>query len=185
MMPKGTRSVFLSLGLVFALAAAGQAQFRRLGAWSYPDIGLTDEQLDKVQEIRLAFQEEMLPLRMKWQKIQLSLDTLMRKDADQSRIDEQTKMLNEVDMEIEKKYLDHRTQIRDLLTEEQRVIFDRFGGLGLGRGWDWGPRPGWGMRPGLGRGFGPAWGSGMGRGFRSGWGGGLGRGYFCPWFRWR
>jgi len=184
-MPKSRQAVSLFLGLIFAIAAAGEAQIRRPGAWDYSELGLTDEQLDRIQEIRLAFQEEILPLRMKWQKVQLSLDTLMAKGADQSRLDAQIETLNEVDMELEKKYLGHRTQIRNLLTEQQRVIFDRFGGLGLGQGWDLALRPRWGMRPGAGRGFGPAWGFGTGRGFRSGPGRGTGRGYFCPWFRWR
>ena len=70
---------------------------------------------------------------MHWQKIQLSLDTLMAKGADQRRIDAQIKTLNEVDMELKKKYLGYQNQIRNLLNVEQRVIFDRFGGLG--RGW--------------------------------------------------
>jgi len=196
-MAKSMRFVFLSLGLILAIAAAGEAQMNRPGAWSYPDLGLTDEQLDKIQEIRLAFQQEILPLRMNWQKMQLSLDALMQKGAGQSQIDAQIEALNKVEMELEKKYLEHRTQIRSLLTEEQRVIFDRFGGLGLGQGWGWGTNPRWGMRFGMGRGLGPAWGPGMGPGFRSawgpgmrlgsgrGWGRGMGRGYFCPWFRWR
>jgi Spy/CpxP family protein refolding chaperone len=194
-MAKSPQLVLLSLGLILAIAAAGEAQTRRPIEWSNPDLGLTDEQLAKIQEIRIAFQQEILPLRMNWQKIQLSLDTLMRKDADQSQIDARIEALSEVELELEKKYLDHRAQIRELLTQEQRVIFDRFGGLGLG--WGWGTNPRWGMRFGMGRSFGSSRGLGMGRGFRSAWspgmglgfgrglGRGMGRGYFCPWFRWR
>jgi hypothetical protein len=196
-MPKSPQLILLSLGLILVIAATGEAQTRRPIEWSYPDLALTDEQLAKIQETRIAFQQEILPLRMNWQKIQLSLDTLTRKGADQSQIDAQIKALNEVEMELEKKYLDHRAQIRELLTEDQRVIFDRFGGLGLGQGWGWGTNPRRGMRFGMGRGLSPSWGPGMGRGFRSawgpgmnlgfgrGWGRGMGRGYFCPWFRWR
>jgi len=185
MMSKSVRSGLLTLGLFFAIVASGQAQFRRPGAWGYPDLGLTDEQLDQIQEFRLAFQEEILPLRMKWQKTQLGLETLMRKCAEQSQIDAQVEALNKVEMELEKKSLDHRTQIRNLLTEEQRIIFDRFGGLGMGPGWGRGLNPRWGMGPGMGSGFGPACGPGMGPGFGGGRGRGMGRGYFCPWFRWR
>jgi len=184
-MPKSKQAVLLSLGLILAIAAAGQAQMRRPGTWSDMDFALTltDEQLEKIQDIQLAFQEEILPLRMKWQKTQLSLDTMVAKGADESRLDAQIETLNEVDMELEKKYLGYRAQIRNVLTEKQRVMFDRSGSLGLGRNWDFALRPRWGMRSGLAGDFGRACDSGMGRGFRSGWGRGLGRGSFC--LRWR
>jgi len=180
-MSKSKRIILLSAGLMFILVAAGQAQMRRLGAGIYPGLGLTDEQMEKIQEIQLAFQEEFLPLRIKQQKVQLSLNALMRKGADQNQIDARIKALNEAEMDIDKKFLDHQAQIRSLLAEEQVPFFNQSWGPGLGQKWMFRPR--WGMNSGAGMGYGLGWGPGMRRGLRSGWGSGLGRGYYCPLYR--
>jgi len=194
-----TRIVWLFLGLFVGISVSGMAQWRRPGPWTDPGLNLTDEQLAKIQEARLAFQERIMPLTMQWQRLQMNLDSLTWKKADQKQTNSAYEALDKVDAELEKAYQEHRNEVRNFLDEQQRIIFDRFGGLGMGPGWDlgWGMNPRWGMRQGPGRGFGPAWGPGMGRGFRGGWGfgmgpgfgggwgRGMGRGYFCPWFRWR
>ncbi|NOR11909.1 MAG: hypothetical protein GQ545_01515 [Candidatus Aminicenantes bacterium] len=56
--------------------------------------------------------------------------------------------------------------IRNLLTDEQKMLFDQEGGFGMGLGMDYG------------RGYGQYYGMGYGRGP------GMGRGFRCPWF-WR
>jgi hypothetical protein len=190
-----TRIVWLFLGLFVGISVSGMAQWRRPGPWTDPGLNLTDEQLAKIQEARLAFQERIMPLTMQWQRLQMNLDSLTWKKADQKQTNSAYEALDKVDAELEKAYQEHWNEVRNLLDERQRIIFDRFGGLGMGAGWGMNPR--WRMRTRLGRGFGAAWGPGMGRGFRGGWGlnlgpgfgggwgRGMGRGYFCPWFRWR
>jgi len=191
------RFVWLFLGVFMAVSVSGLAQWGRPGPWTDPGLNLTDEQLVKIQEVRLAFQERIMPLRMQWQKAQLNLDSLALKGAGQKETDAAYEALDRVEVELEKAYQGHWDEVRNLLNEEQRILFDRFGGLGMGLGWGRGLNPRWGMGPGMGRGFGPAWGPGMGRGYRTSWGSGIGpgfgggrargfgRGYFCPWFRWR
>jgi hypothetical protein len=197
MKKRNIRSVWLFLVLFTVTSLAGLAQWRRPGTWGYSGLNLTDEQLAKIQELRLNFRERLLPLRMEWQKAQLNLERLFSQGAEEKPMDAAVAALDKIEGEMEKAYQDHRSEVRNLLDEEQQAFFDRFGGLGLGLGWGEGANPRWGMRPGFGRGFGPGW--GLGRGLRSGWAPGMGpgfggswgrglgrgRGYFCPWFRWR
>jgi hypothetical protein len=192
---RNAKVVWLFLGVFMAVSVSGLAQWRRPGPWSNPGVTLTDEQLAKIQEVRLAFQEKIMPLRLDWQKAQVVLDSLEMKVAGEKELEAAYKVLDGLDIEIEKAYQDHWNEIRNVLTEEQRVLFDRYGGLGMGLGFGRGMNPKWGMRPGWGRGFGPGYGLNMRQGYRFGWARGmgmgngrswgLGRGYFCPWFRWR
>ena len=101
------------------------------------------------------------------------------KRADPKEIEAATKALDGVEIKLDKAYLDHRNEVRALLNEEQKILFDRYGGLG--KGLDLGENPRWGMRQGRARAFG--WDLGMGPGYGAGWGRGQGRGFFCPWFR--
>lgn len=196
MKSRDIRIVWLFLGLFTVATASGLAQWRRPGSWDYPGLNLTDEQLVKIQELRLNFQESLIPLRMEWEKAQLKADRLSNQGADQKQIDTALAELDRIEMNLEKAYRGHWNEVRGLLDEGQRVAFDRYGGLGLGLGWGRGANPRWGMRLGWGRGFGPGrgmglrgyrpgWGPGMGPMYGRGWGRGLGRGYFCPWYRWR
>jgi Spy/CpxP family protein refolding chaperone len=206
-----TLSVFL-----FVSALSGSAQQNRQTVVDpYYDYGLnlTSEQLTRIQELRLEFQKDILSSRMQLQTHYVELRTMYMNETDQAKIEAKIDQIDKSELELEKKWMDHQAQIRNLLTDEQKVIFDRWGGLGLGwgmmggrglgRGLGMGPGMGWGR--GWGRGFGPGWsrgwgrswargwnqgwGRGMGRGFFSGWGRGwsrgpgMGRGFWCPWFR--
>jgi hypothetical protein len=171
------------LSVPLAEAQAGRPWGRYGGA-----IDLTDKQLDRIQEIRQAFQNEILPLEMKWRKLDLELEALSWKGQP---LDVKLKELESLELEMDKKWEAHQNQIRSVLTDDQKVLFDRSGGLGLGLGWGpgggAGMNPRWGMRMGAGRGTGYGWAPGMGRGYGGygrGYGAGMGRGYFCPWRRW-
>jgi len=185
---KQNRAAFACL-VALALAAvpvSGTAQWRNPGRWAAPVIDLSDEQTAKIEEIRLAFQEKLLPLRTQWQKAGLRLDSLAARGAGQKDLDAAWEEMEKAEAELEKAYQAHRNEIRGLLSEDQKALFDRAGGLGLGLGWDTGMTPRWGMRMGGGRGYGVAWGAGPGWGLGFGRGrGGMGRGYYCPWLYWR
>jgi hypothetical protein len=188
-------TVALFLGISLVASVSGAAQWRRFGLWTDRSLGLTDEQLAKIQDIRLAFQEKIMPLRLEWQKAKVRLDSLEMKRAGGKELDSAYEALDRIEGDLEKAYQDHRSEVRGLLSEEQRQAFDRFGGLGLGAGFGAGPR--WEMRRDGGRNYGRGWGMGMRSGYRPGWGRamgpwyvrgwarGPGRGYSCPWFRWR
>jgi Spy/CpxP family protein refolding chaperone len=187
----------VGIAVIFILAVAGAqsvaAQVPRTWMRGAPALDLTDEQFLQIQKIRLKFQEEILSLETRWRRVSLDLDELEWKGVDRAAIEAKIKELDRTEAELDKRYLDHRNEIRSVLTEDQRAVFDRTGGLGLGwgPGWGAGMAPRWGMRWGGGRGRGAGWGPGMGlgsgrgygRAYGRGWGPGLGRGYFCPWFR--
>ena len=203
------RSVLLfSVVLVLSLGLTGEPQAGQYGQYDWeipPGLDLTKEQFDKIQDIRLGFQKEIVPLRMRWQQASLEVDRLSRSGADSKLIDEQMKELNEADAELGKKFTECGDQIRTVLTEQQRLVFDRWRGTGYGRGYGFGPLPGYGPGLGYGRGYGVAPGRGLGPGYGAGWRGapapgygrgwgasrgggwgrGAGKGYFCPYYRWR
>jgi Spy/CpxP family protein refolding chaperone len=181
-MKKGIIIFGVLIAFVLISAMPGQAQrYWQQGARPGYGLDLTEEQFAKIQDMRLEFQKELLPLRTKLQTLYLELRGLSFKDADQAKMDAKTQQIDELEMEMEKMFTAHQNQIRDLLTDEQKTVFDRWGGLGLGMG----PAAGYGRGYGRGwsRGAGRNWGRGMGRGWsRSP---GMGRGYWCPWFQQR
>jgi hypothetical protein len=185
--------VLAALALVAAVGApAADAQVRRYSRGYAGAIDLTDEQLERIEDLRLAFQKEILELETKWRKIDLELEALSLKGQD---MDAKLKELDGLEVEMDKKWEEQQAKVRSVLTEEQKVLFDRYGGLGLGPGPGGGylAAPRWGLRPGAGRGLGYGYAPGAGRGVRGygrysrygrGYGAGMGRGYYCPWRRW-
>ena len=187
-MKKGIIIFGFLIAFVLILTMPGQAQrYWRQGMRPGYGLDLTEEQLARIQDMRLEFQKECLPLGTKLQTLYLELRSLSFKGADQTEMDAKTTQIDELEMEMEKMFTVHQNQIRGLLTEEQKAIFDRWGGLGLGMG----PGMGYGRAYGRGwnRGAGQYWGRSMGRGWNRGpgrnWGRGMGRGYWCPWFQQR
>ncbi|HPW18005.1 MAG TPA: Spy/CpxP family protein refolding chaperone [Candidatus Aminicenantes bacterium] len=175
------------LVLFALLAPPAAAQAPRPWRGTAGALGLTDEQLDRIDKVRLAFREELLPLEMKWNRLDLELEALYRKGQNR---DAKLKEIEALEAEMDKKWEDHLSKVRAVLTDDQKVLFDRYGGLGLG----WGPgagygrAPRWGLRAGVGRGPGYGWGPGAGFGrnprYGRGYGPGVGRGLYCPWRRW-
>jgi hypothetical protein len=158
----------LSLGLLFLLSSLSFAQNQR--SYTTGVVDLTEEQLLKIEELRLAFQEELLPLRSRLRTGYMELDLMEAKAEDPKKIDAKFAELTELENEIEKRYLAHDQEIRELLTDEQKVLFDRWGGLGLGMGYG----PGWNRGHGYSRGA--SWGRGRGFGRGAAWSRGAGRG---------
>lgn len=162
------------------------------------DLNLTEQQLVRIQEMRLEFQKETLNLRARFQTLYLELETLYLKNADQETIDAKIEQMNKIDLDLEKHFQTHISEVREVLTDEQKVLYDRFGGLGLGPGGLGGFGAGLGRGLAAGRAVGPGRGMGLGygRGYRRGLGLGysrmpgrglmanpaLGRGMRCPYF---
>jgi len=159
--------VFLPI-LILLLVVPASAQGRRWQAQPYNFIDLTEEQLAAIQEQQMAFQKDILSLRTTLMAGYMELDNLYMQNAEQPRIDGKIAELDQMELELDKQFEIHQQQISALLTDEQKVLFDRFGGLGMG--------PAFGMGAGAGYGGGWARGGGYGAGYGGGWARGAGRG---------
>lgn len=173
---------------------------------------LTPEQIAKIEELTLEFQKDILPMETQLQTLYMEVGPLPYRDTEQAKFNAAFEKIDALEMELEKRYMAHENQIRALLTEEQKVIFDQWGelGLGLGRMGGMGLGMGFGRaNRGYGRGYGGygagyggygrgysnygrgyvgmtrGYGQGWSRGIGRGWGRGpgMGRGYWCPWFQ--
>jgi len=133
----------------------------------YYDLNLTREQMEKIDKLELELERELSPLISKLRSNYMELDELEAQGSyDPTKIKKRWDMINKLEDDIGNKEISHEKKIRDLLTQEQRIIFDSYYGYGLnhyGRG-------------SFGRGY-------FGRGFRGsrggnyGYGAGMGRKY--------
>ncbi len=109
---------------------------------------LTPQQVEQIQKLRTAFQTKAIDLRANMQKLQLELREQMRADSPNRRAINAT--LDKIAAEkvaLEKLQVGHRLDVRALLTDEQKQMFEarpfgRGGGKGyrghyLGRGRRW------------------------------------------------
>jgi Spy/CpxP family protein refolding chaperone len=128
--------------------------------WSAANpLGLTSEQMSQIQDIFSEWQEELLPIGSTWQTKNRELQRLLRDPkADPAMIEQKTREVGDLQVEIQRKLLERRVTIRDVLTDEQKSQFAgwsmgygfgrRTWGLGMGRGrggaFGWRRGPGWG-----------------------------------------
>ena len=109
------------------------------------ELNLTTEQLGQINQLRSQYRAQCIELQADLQKLQLELRGLMQAertnqkaiDATLAKIANQRQTLNQV-------WVQHRLEVRALLTDEQRVLFDA--------------RP-LGTGPGIGRGYGRGYGA--------------------------
>ncbi|HHF42530.1 MAG TPA: periplasmic heavy metal sensor, partial [Candidatus Aminicenantes bacterium] len=114
----------LALILIFLLILAwpGKAQRGRFwGLWADQSLNLTEDQLAKIQDLRLEFQKAILPLRMEVQKHYLELRRMIRSNVSQAEIQAKMNQIDKLESELKEKFITHQKQIRDLLTPEQKV----------------------------------------------------------------
>jgi len=152
-----TGLIIVSLLLTIGLAQKprwGKAKWQRAGMLAkLPD--LTEEQQNKIEELRLNFQKEMSPERIKVSKLRLELKELLIADKpDLGKINSQLEDINKQRLKMEKARIKHRLEVRELLTEKQRLIFDQYRPGANDFGWRRGGRPG--RRAGM-SGFGNPW----------------------------
>jgi Spy/CpxP family protein refolding chaperone len=139
--------------LVFLLAAVSIAQpdHRERGKnWNkdadrpnatlnLPD--LSEEQIDKIKDLRTANMKIMLDLRNQTQEKRARLKTLQSADKpDMNTINATIDEIAVLQAKKGKTHAAHRQEIRSILTDDQRVIFDsrpmckRFAKQGFGKG---------------------------------------------------
>jgi len=168
----------------------------------YYDLDLTSEQIDQMQKLELEFRKRILPLEIKLDTLYYELRSLEMDGANQAKIEAKLDQIDKKHLELDKEFMEHDTRIHNLLTEEQRVLYDRFADPGLdprgleGMDYDRWYDPGYGREygrlygrrydrsRGYGRVYGYNRGYGYGRGYSRdygrhlyGYGPGYGRGY--------
>lgn len=88
-------------------------------------LNLTDEQRAKVEEIHLNGQKGMIPLRNNIQEKNAQLRTLrMSDDYDEAAVNALIDEIGELRTAMMAMRTGHQQQVRELLTEEQRIKFD-------------------------------------------------------------
>jgi hypothetical protein len=161
----------------------------------YYDLNLTREQMEKIDKLELELERDLSPLYTKLKSSYMELDELgTQRSPDLTKLKKIWDFIYKFEDEIRNKEILHEKKIRDLLTKDQKAVFDSYygydlnpygrGGFGrgyLGRGCR-GFRGGnygygrYGLGPGIGRNY---LGRGAGRLARSyyGYGRGIVRGF--------
>ena len=161
---------WIVVGLMFSVLVAmagnvgAQPMWGTWGAQAASPLGLSAEQMSQIQSIVNQWQIEMQSLWSNLQAKNMELASLVSSaNADPSAVEVKTKEIGDLQAQIQRKSVEQQSAVREVLTEEQKVLFDQ---QGLGYGWGRGP---------CGLGLGAGWGAGFGRG--RGFGGGRGFGW--------
>lgn len=152
---------FIIAGMIAALVIAAAVNFypqnndapqgERVRGRMFEKLNLTDQQKDKIEQLRLKNQEEMIDLRADMQKKRLAVKELQMK-GNYSRSDylNLVKDLNASRDKIATARANHRMDIYEMLTDQQKEIFNRMPMMGGRHGDGCGMRPGRGMMDGQG-----------------------------------
>ena len=88
-------------------------------------LDLTEAQQDQLKTLRLSFREETLPLKNELREKKARMRTLTTaKEADMKAINQLAEEMGELQTNMVKKHLAHRQEVRKILTDEQRILFD-------------------------------------------------------------
>ncbi len=88
------------------------------------ELALTKEQLQKMDQMRSTHRKEMIPLRAQVKVKQIELNELFDSDAAIGTINSKIDEISKLRTDIAKKQAAHRVAMRQLLTPEQREIWD-------------------------------------------------------------
>ena len=132
------------------------------------DLNLTREQMEKIDILELELEKALSPLISKLRSNYVVLDELeAQRSPDPTKINNVWDVIYRLEDDIRNKEILHEKKIRNLLTEDQRAVFDSYYAYGTdtyGRG-------------GFGYG-GYGYGAGMGRNYSGRGAGRLARGYY-------
>ena len=122
------------LVLMTGLSAQGRGGFGRGIGWN-DDLNLTTEQIKQIDGFRTDFRKAQIDVRADMQKLRLELKELMQVDnPNQKVIDAQLENIQDQELAMEKLRVAHQLDVRALLTDEQKVLFDQHSfGQGMGR----------------------------------------------------
>ncbi|MFA9454049.1 MAG: Spy/CpxP family protein refolding chaperone [Candidatus Aminicenantaceae bacterium] len=146
----------------------------------YYGLNLTQEQKEKIDKLELELEKELSPLISRLRSSYADLDELeAQRSPDPTNIAKIWDIINTLEEDLRNREISHEDKIRDLLTNDQKGVFDSYYGYGpvpydrgyLGRG----IRGFRGGNYGYGR---NRYGAGMGRNYLGRGAGRLGRGYY-------
>lgn len=105
-------------------------------------LDLSTEQMNQMKKLRLEHQKEILPIQTKIKTARLEMQTLKLDQADQNSIEKKIEEIGKLRIELQKKRYAHHLAVREILTDEQKAIFDSLPKkVGRhGRGFPKGPR---------------------------------------------
>lgn len=129
----------------------GDGNAMQQGRPGYCNLNLTPEQEQKINDLRVKHIKEITPLRNELNEKQARLRTLESTEKpDMAAINKTIDEISTIKAKLMKARAAHRAEISQLLTDEQRVIFNSRGyGKGM-RGHRGNMRGGYGMGMGLG-----------------------------------
>ncbi len=88
-------------------------------------LGLTEEQNDQIKQIHLDHMKDVQPLKDEVRINRAKIDALLKKDEpDMKQIVSLVEANGKLLTQIELKSIEQKINIRSLLTEEQKIIFD-------------------------------------------------------------
>lgn len=118
----------------------------------YCYLNLTPEQEQKINDLRVKHLKEITPLRNELNEKQAHLRTLESAEKpDMTAINKTIDEITSIKAKLMKARVAHRAEVSQLLTDEQRVLFNARGQKGKGmRGYRGNMRGGYGMGMGFG-----------------------------------
>jgi len=129
--------ILISLGAAFAQNGPRYGEGRQgFGPGPFNLPGLTEDQKEQIETLRAENLKIMLPLRNTLQEKKARLMTLQSAEkADMKAINGLIDEISTIKTQMAKQRATHHQQIRSVLSDEQRVVFDsRPRGMGRGHG---------------------------------------------------
>lgn len=125
---KNTIIAFLTVIFVIAMVTDVNAQKRKDMRQNFQRIheqlNLTDQQKTKLEDIRLKHQEQMIDMRSELEKARLENQKLRNSEKlNRSDVLNQTKKMNTIKNKIAEARTNHKMDVYELLTDEQRKIW--------------------------------------------------------------
>lgn len=125
---QGGRGMGTGMGTGMGQGMHGQSSWRQGPQKGQPGMmipGLTDDQKEKIRDLRTAHLKEVAPIRSEIRVNNAKIDALMIGDEpDMGAIDKLIDDNGTLRTDIRKKSVAHRLAVRNLLTDEQKVFFD-------------------------------------------------------------
>lgn len=148
-----------TLSLLATLILAVTLQARGLGPiLDNPELNLSSDQQQKITRLLDKQKLDCIQLRADLEKARLQMEMAVKEDASLASLENQVDEISKAEAKLEKVHLRTRVEIRRLLDDSQKALFDRMHGhKGKGRKGGKGGRghgPGT-CGPGCGPGFGP------------------------------
>jgi len=127
-------AVFLSIALISTQFSYGQMERRGMHSGNHhkmmkENLNLTDTQSEAVEELHFSHKREMIDLKADIEKKKLDMKELLSK-GNYTRDDylNKVKVINDTKENLALAKANHRMDVYDLLTEEQRKTFDEMKG---------------------------------------------------------